>query len=75
LKAVLKSIDRLLLLKPWWRKLLVLVPVTICFVLMLQGLRLLPGHWKLLAPTFAMSYCALMYWRGKVVSRRNAQVP
>jgi hypothetical protein len=74
MKAVLGPIDRLLLLKPLWRKLLVLVPVTICFVLIVQGLRLLPGHWKLLSSAFAMSYCALMYWRGKVVSRRNAQL-
>jgi hypothetical protein len=74
LKAVLGSIDRLLLLKPWWRKLLVLVPVTICFVLIVLGLRLLPGHWKLLGDAFAVSYGALMYWRGKVVSPRNAQV-
>ena len=74
MKAVLGSIDSLLLLKPWWRKLLVLVPVTICFVLILQGLRLLPGHWKLLSTAFAMSYCALMFWRGKVVSRQNARL-
>ena len=69
MKAVLEPIDRLLLLKPGWRKLLVVVPVTICFVLIILGLRHLPGHWKLLSSAFAMSYAALMYWRSRVVLR------
>ena len=39
MKAVLEPIGRFLLLKPWWRKLLVAVPATICVVLIIVGLR------------------------------------
>src|SRR5215472_17256296 len=38
-KAVLEPIGRFLLVKPWWRKLLVAVPATICVVLIIVGLR------------------------------------
>ena len=74
MKAALELIDRLLLLRPWWRKLLVVLPVGICFALIVDGLHHLPGQWKLLSPAFAISYGALMYWRGRVVWGRNARL-
>ena|SRR6516225_7707446 len=71
MKAVFDPIDRLLLLKPWWRKLLVMLPVVVGVVLIYEGLHHLPGTWKLLSPAFMVSFAALMYWRGKIVWRRN----
>jgi hypothetical protein len=71
MKAIFDPIDWLLLLKPWWLRLLVGVPVAICFALISDGLHHLPGSWKLLGSVFMVSFAALMFWRGKVVWRGN----
>jgi hypothetical protein len=71
MKAILDPIDRLLLLTPWWRKLLVILPVVLCLVLAHEALSHLPGHWKLLAPAFVCTYAALLFWRGRVVWSRK----
>jgi len=71
MKAILEPIDRLSLLTPWWQRLLVLVPVTICFALIVSSLSYLPGHWKLLSPAFGVSYCGLVAWRSRIASRRS----
>jgi hypothetical protein len=75
MKAVFDPIDRLLLVKPWWRRLLVMLPVGICFALIVVGLEHLPGHWKLLAPAFAMFFACLMCLRVEEVEReRNRRI-